>query len=188
MAPSFYGANFESEPASWRRFSTTRPDGCAYHSAFNGKHVLYETKVVAPIAASSGAGPARQAQAGTLCAFGNSEKHFLTKILGTPSGDGAPPTGGDYLFALARGHTVVPLIHEVFGGLAPCANETLRDLGRRKQGRLDEPSASWSARSFVAYHGQLLSIAIAYGVSGELTRGISAARFQSGTVIGRRWM
>ena len=86
-----------------------------------------------------------------------------------------------------RGHTAVPLIHEVFGGLATRANETLRDLGRRKQGRLDEPNASWSARSFTAYYGQLLSIAIAIGVSGELKRGIGASRLLSGTVIGRSW-
>jgi len=185
---SVYGANFESEPASWRQFSTTRPDGCAFNCAFNGKHVLYETKVATPISASSGDGPARQGQAGTLCAFGNTDKHFLTKILGTPNGDGAPPSDGDYRLALARGQTVVPLIHEVFGGLAPGANATLRDLGQRKQGRLDEPSASWSARSFVAYYGQLLSIATAIGVSGELTRGINAARRMSGAVIGRSWM
>ena len=75
----------------------------------------------------------------------------------------------------------------MFGGLAPRANETLRDLGRRKQGRLDEPSASWSARSFTAYYGQLLSIAVAIGVAGELKRGIGASRLLSGTVIGRSW-
>ena len=134
-----------------------------------------------------GAGPARQAQAGTLCAFGNSDKPLLTKILGTPTGDGTPPSDGDYLYALKHGHSVVPLIHEVFGGLAPRANENLRDLGRRKQGRLDEPSTSWSARSFVAYYGQLLSIAVAIGVAGELKRGIGASRLLSGTVIGRSW-
>ena len=82
----------------------------------------------------------------------------------------------------------IPLVHEVFGGLAPRANETLKDMGRRKQGRLDSECASWTARSFVAYYGQLISLAIAIGVSGELSRGIADARRASVTVIGRSWM
>ena len=126
----------ESEPASWRRFSTTRPDGCAFGCSYNGKHVLYETKVTCPISATSASGSARQGKAGMQCAFGNSDKYYMTKILGTPLGEGKLPADGDYLMAITHGHTTVPLIHEVFGGLAPRANETLKDLGRRKQGRL----------------------------------------------------
>ena len=147
-----------------------------------------ETKVTCPISATSASGPARQGKAGAQCAFGNSDKYYMAKILGTPLGEGKLPADGDYLTALAHGHTVVPLIHEVFGGLAPRANEALKDLGRRKQGRLDEACASWTARSFVAYYGQLISLAIAIGVSGELSRGIAAAQRASVTVIGRSYM
>ena len=100
--------------------------------------MLYETKVTCPISATLADGPARQGKAGMQCAFGNSDKYYMTKILGTPLGEGKLPADGDYLMAITRGHTTVPLIHEVFGGLAPRANETLKDLGRRKQGRLDD--------------------------------------------------
>ena len=144
--------------------------------------------MASPISATSAAGPAKQGRAGALCSFGNTDKHFTTKILGTPLGGGKTPVLGDYYAALLRGHTVVPLIHEVFGGLARRAAFTLYDLGRRKQGRLDGECASWTTRGFVAYYGQLLSIAIATGVSGELTRGVEAAGRATVTVVGRSWM
>ena len=38
------------------------------------------------------------------------------------------------------------------------------------------------------YNGQLISLAIAIGVSGELSRGIAAAQRASVTVIGRSYM
>ena len=64
--------------------------------------MLYETKVTCPISATAANGSARQGKAGMQCAFGNSDKYYKTKILGTPLGEGKLPAGGDYLMALTR--------------------------------------------------------------------------------------
>ena len=102
----------------------------------------------------------------------------LSGNLGRPSG--APPRTAKYQEALEGGHEVLVLIAEVWGGFSP---EAMRFLGELSQARGDgidyeRASATWSTSSFTSYHGQLLSLAVQWGVAIEIERAIkNRARF-----------
>ena len=72
------------------------------------------------------------------------------------------------------------LISEVWGGFSP---EAMRLLGELAQARndgvdLERANATWSTSSFTSYHGQLLSLAVQWGVAIEIERAIKkSARF-----------
>ena len=83
--------------------------------------------------------------------------------------------------ALESGHVVLVLISEVWGGFSP---EAMRFLGELAQARndgvdLERASATWSTSSFTSlYHGQLLSLALQWGVAIEIERAIKkSSRF-----------
>jgi hypothetical protein len=81
-----------------------------------------------------------------------------------------------YQAALEGGHDVlvVVLISEVWGGFSP---EAMRFLGELAQARndgidIERASTTWSTSSFTSYHGQLLSLAVQWGVAIEIERAI----------------
>ena len=72
------------------------------------------------------------------------------------------------------GHEVLVLIAEVWGGFSP---EAMRFLGELSQARndgidIERASTTWSTSSFTSYHGQLLSLAVQWGVAIEIERAI----------------
>ena len=75
---------------------------------------------------------------------------------------------------------VLVLISEVWGGFSP---EAMRFLGELSQARndgidIERASATWSTSSFTSYHGQLLSLAVQWGVAIEIERAVKkSARF-----------
>ena len=78
---------------------------------------------------------------------------------------------GDYRGALALGHTVVPIIMEVFGGWGPDACKLFRQAARCHRDLLDPVRTSWAARTFSAYHSQRVSVAIHYSAAAEIVTG-----------------
>ena len=161
------------------------PDACPdLVSEFNGQdggHVLGEVKVYNSIVAAPS-----ELMRGATRAFGATEAHLRSEILGARAADGGAslprcymrgpragmPREAKYEQALSRGHTVVPLIAEVWGGFAADAMTFLRRLSRSRGDRLDveEHSATWATRSFSSYYGQRLSIAATSGVAIEIWR------------------
>ena len=94
-----------------------------------------------------------------------------------PRSDGAARTA-KYQAALDGGHDVLVLISEVWGGFSP---EAMRFLGELSQARndgidIERASATWSTSSFTSYHGQLLSLAVQWGVAIEIERAIKKSR------------
>ena len=101
----------------------------------------------------------------------------------------------DYAGALAQRHTVIPVIHEVFGGWARQACILFRQLARTHNDEIDPCMTSWAARSFTAYHAQRISVAIHTRSADEIQtnircdltaatrgrRGAKRARVQAGT-------
>ena len=90
-----------------------------------------------------------------------------------PRSDGVARTA-KYQAALDGGHDVLVLISEVWGGFSP---EAMRFLGELSQARndgidIERASATWSTSSFTSYHGQLLSLAVQWGVAIEIERAI----------------
>ena len=85
-----------------------------------------------------------------------------------------------YPAAREGGPDVLVLIREVWGGFSP---EAMRFLGELAQARndgvdLERASATWSTSSFTSYHGQLLSLAVQWGVAIEIERAVKkSARF-----------
>ena len=133
-----------------------------------------------PISATSASGPARQGKAGAQCAFGNSDKYYMAKILGTPLGEGKLPADGDYLTALAHGHTVVPLIHEVFGGLASRACATIkfgaRRAGDKKRGRDGTKYSRFHRRNYLSHHLAAIVSAVVLTDASNIEDGITALK------------
>ena len=78
---------------------------------------------------------------------------------------------GDYRGASALGHTVVPIVMEVFGGWGPDACKLFRQVARCHRDLLDPSRTSWAARSFSSYHSQRISVAIHYSAAAEIVTG-----------------
>ena len=83
---------------------------------------------------------------------------------------------------------MVPLIHEVFGGIASDADAFMRELARLRKNALgaDGAQSTWSARSFAPFWRQRLSLAIHVGVALELARVIEAGE-EGIRAAERRW-
>ena len=77
-------------------------------------------------------------------------------------------------YALNDGHTVQPLICEVWGGFALGATRYLNSLAQLRGDSIAEErsSCTWTTRSFVSYYGQLLSIAVNIGGAMEIERAL----------------
>ena len=74
-----------------------------------------------------------------------------------------------YAGALEKGHTVVPVIIETFGGMAPDAVSLLNRWAARARGKTppgEEPP--WCARNYVPYWSQIISAAAQRGVAAEI--------------------
>ena len=139
----------------------------------SGVHILGETKVYNPIVTN----PTKLRRA-SVYAFGATEHELRVKILGAradPSSGGGTSAPAKYQAALDGGHRVVPLIHEVFGGLASDADAFLSELGRLRSQALgaDSSHATWAARTFVPFWRQRVSVAVHMGVALELARVVS---------------
>ena len=159
------------------------PDGVSEYAGHAGAHQALEVKVYNTIIAD-----AAQLLRGATVAFGATRAKLMAENLGehAPPDVCASARPGDlageakYAVALAGGHEVVMLIAEVWGGFAP---EAMRFLGELSQARhdavdLERASATWSTSSFTSYHGQLLSLAVQFGVAIEIERAIkTTAKF-----------
>ena len=170
-----------AEAPAWSAPSV--PDFTSEFAGQAGAHQAGEVKVYNPIVSD-----AAQLLRGATQAFGATRARLLSENLG----DYAPPEvlserpadaaarEAKYQRALENGHEVIVLIAEVWGGFTP---EAMRYLGELAQARndgidIERSSATWSTSSFTSYHGQLLSLAVQWGVAIEIERAIKAkARF-----------
>ena len=170
-----------AEAPAWSAPSV--PDFVSEYAGQAGAHQAGEVKVYNPIVVD-----AAQLLRGATQAFGATRARLLAENLGDdappdvvpPRAAGAPPRDAKYRAALDNGHEVLVLIAEVWGGFSP---ESMRFLGELAQARgdgvdLERASATWSTTSFTSYHGQLLSLAVQWGVAIEIERSIQKrARF-----------
>ena len=158
----------------------------------SGKHLLGETKVYNPVVSSP-----TELRRAAVYAFGATEHDLRVEILGERAGSAAAPLEprpdgvprkAKYQHALDGGHRVVPLIHEVFGGLASEADAFMRELARLRKNALgaDSVHASWSARSFAPFWRQRLSLALHSGCALELARVIAKGE-EDIRAAERRW-
>ena len=163
-----------AEAPAWSAPSV--PDFVSEYAGQAGAHQAGEVKVYNTIISD-----AAQLLRGATQAFGATRARLLQENLGDfapkevvpPRSDGAPRTA-KYQAALEGGHDVLVLISEVWGGFSP---EAMRFLGELAQARndgidIERASTTWSTSSFTSYHGQLLSLAVQWGVAIEIERAI----------------
>ena len=169
-----------AEAPAWSAPSV--PDFVSEYAGQAGAHQAGEVKVYNTIV-----NDAAQLLRGATQAFGATRARLLAENLGdyapsevvAPRSDGVARTA-KYQAALDGGHDVLVLISEVWGGFSP---EAMRFLGELSQARndgidIERASATWSTSSFTSYHGQLLSLAVQWGVAIEIERAIKkSARF-----------
>ena len=164
------------------------PDVGVLFGSASGKHTLGDVKVVSPFTTSLSK---QDTPRGAAIAFAHTEEPMKEKILGRPAfARPANSTGrfnrylntgsrvakpADYSGAIARGHEVLPIIFEVFGGWAPGAVKFFRRVARAHRNRLAEPLTSWAARTFTSYHAQRVSVAIQSTACQEILTGIQYA-------------
>ena len=170
-----------SEAPTWSAPSV--PDAVSEYAGYAGAHQALEVKVYNTIVSD-----AAQLLRGATSAFGATRARLLKENLGDcaptdvvpPRGDGEAARVAKYQEALDGGHEVLVLLSEVWGGFSP---ESMRFLGELAQARgdgvdLERSSATWSTSSFSSFHGQLLSLAVQWGVAIEIERAIqNRARF-----------
>ena len=189
MLVETYGSEYTiCDPAdeSAMEYSPTHiPDvGVLYHSN-DGKHLLGDTKVVNPFT-SAFKTQVHIARAAAV-AFANTGESMKELVLGRKAISKPPGTNkrfnrqrydgskvavvGDYRGATALGHTVVPIVMEVFGGWGPDACKLFRQVARCHRDLLDPSRTSWAARSFSSYHSQRISVAIHYSAAAEIVTG-----------------
>ena len=163
-----------AEAPAWSAPSV--PDFVSEYAGQAGAHQVGEVKVYNTIISD-----AAQLLRGATQAFGATRARLLAENLGefapkdvvAPRSDGVPRTA-KYQAALEGGHDVLVLISEVWGGFSP---EAMRFLGELAQARndgidIERASTTWSTSSFTSYHGQLLSLAVQWGVAIEIERAI----------------
>ena len=159
----------------------------------SGVHVIGETKVYNTLLADP-----TTLRRGAALAFGATEYDLRISILGEHAGsaaeplaprlDGKPHPRAKYEAALDGGHRVVPLIHEIFGGMAHEAVAFLRELSRLRAHDLgaDSVHATWAAQAFVPFWRQRLSIAVQMGTAMEIERAIEKGEDHIRAVAARK--
>ena len=153
----------------------------AHLQARNGKSVIGDTKVGDPISSEASACPRRGAYVG----FGNTAAAFTEKAVGLKQrgtadhGDFRPDSGrgyvpardGDYAQALGLGHEVLVLIFETFGGFDQTVERLLKRMASAVGNKLSKrqyDETTWSARSWLSFQSQKLSVALHIAMAWEL--------------------
>ena len=89
-----------------------------------------------------------------------------------------PPTKGQYDRALRMGVDVRALLFSTFGGFSPEVTEFLKELTQERANKLNTSeydSATWSARTWMTFSAQKLSVAVHMAATGELIRALGLA-------------
>ena len=83
--------------------------------------------------------------------------------------------------ALRAGCRVVPLLVETLGGMGPELTALLRELADERQNRLtagEHDDTTWSARTWLSFSTQRLSVAIHRAAALEIGRALGLSTFE----------
>ena len=156
----------------------------------DGELTALDLKVFDPI----GSMPGKTEERGAFMGFGNTAEAAHDVVLGRRQ-RGSPADGrfnrrtgsghvaakeGDYDRAQASGVTCVPLLVETFGGWSPALLGALRTASEWRSNKLtasEYDETTWSARSFMAFAAQRISVAVQLSMAQEVAEalGLSVA-------------
>ena len=181
-----YGGQVRREPADLTESCDHRPDLALL---LEGVLTVFDLKVFAPIGSDAGevelrggfVGFGNTAPAGQLLVHGRRERLGPPANFNARTGVGyVSPKDGDYARAEALGLRVVLMLVETFGGLGPALVEELRKGAEWRANKLsasEYDETTWSARTFMAFTTQRLSVAVQYSAAQEVAEalGLSVA-------------
>ena len=180
-----YGGQVRREPDNYLGYSDHRPDLALL---LDGELTVFDLKVFDPIGSTSESAGERGGHVG----FGNTAERANDVVLGR-RGRGAAgffnrktgagyvsPKAGDYARAQASGVRCVPLLVETFGGLSPPLVDALRTAAEWRKNKLtasEYDETTWSARTWMAFVTQRLSVASQLSMAQEAAEalGLSVA-------------
>ena len=182
-----YGGQLRREPDNYHGYSDHRPDLALL---VEGTLKVFDLKVFDPISSVPGQTGLRGAYVG----FGNTAEAAADAVVGRRR-RGVPADGrfdrrtgaghvshkdGDYARAQAAGVTCVPLLVETFGGLSPALMHELRAAAEWRSNKLtssEYDETTWSARTWLTFVAQRLSVAVQLSVAQEAAEalGLSVA-------------
>ena len=187
-----WGNRVEVEPQDYTPYSQHRPDLVAHLQARCGKSIIGDVKIGDPITSE----PTTCGRRGTIVGMGNTAPGFDVKVHGLAergsdlSEQFNPTTGrghvdavdGDYAQAKQLGHEVRALVFESFGGFGKDVVRLLKQLAGEVSNKLSArqfDETSWSARSWLSFQTQRLSVALhlalAFEIGHELGLGVCLA-------------
>ena len=146
-----------------------------------------DLKLFSPIGSEASDAEQRGAHVG----FGNTRPHAQKLVCGWrergSAGDAAfdPVTGegrveevaGDYAHARANGLRAIPLLFEVFGGWSPEVDAVFGDAVFARSNKLtahEYEETTWSARTWLSYVHQRVSVALHRAVAWEIGAALGA--------------
>ena len=180
-----YGGQVRREPDNYLGYSDHRPDLALL---LDGELTVFDLKVFDPI----GSTLENAGERGGHVGFGNTAERANDVVLGR-RGRGAAgffnrktgagyvsPKAGDYARAQASGVRCVPLLVETFGGLSPPLVDALRTAAEWRKNKLtasEYDETTWSARTWMAFVTQRLSVAAQLSMAQEAAEalGLSVA-------------
>ena len=173
-----YGGMVKKEPTSYRDYSDTRPDLTLQRDGLRAM----DLKVLDPIGSVAGEVQHR----GAFVGLGNTHEEARELVVGRQQrgveGDGTfkrttgagyvAPKAGAYARAQANGVEVDPLLVETFGSFGPELLELLRGAAEFKMNKLsaaEYDETTWSARTWLTFAMQRISVAVHKAVAKELS-------------------
>jgi hypothetical protein len=182
-----YGGMVKKEPTAYRDYSDTRPDLTLLRDGL----LAMDLKVLDPVGSVAGDVPHR----GGFVAFGNTREEARELVVGraqrgaegdgtfkrTTGGGYVAPKDGAYKKAMDKGVAVRELLVEVWGGIGDGLLELLREAAAFKGNKLSaaeyDGETTWSARTWMTFAMQRISVAVQKAVAKELSDalGFSAA-------------
>jgi hypothetical protein len=182
-----WGGRVQMEPSAHEDYSDTRPDLAAMGCGKGGAMLVADTKLYDDLG-----GDGLPGCRGAYVAFGNTRPRARETVLGLAQrgearqplwswarGSGyVPPKKGQYDRALQVGVDVRPLLFSTFGGFSPEVTEFLKELTQERANKLNTSeydSTTWSARTWMTFSAQKLSVAVHMAATGELIRALGLA-------------
>ena len=183
IAQTVWGRRVEMEPEDYLPYSSNsyKPDLVAHGLGRGGRSYIADNKFFNSVA-SEGTEVQRR---GAYVGFGNTEPEARKLVHGhverNSEGDGNfdPQTGGghvsarvaDYVHAIGLQHEVVVLLFETFGGFGDQVVKLLKRLAWQTRNKLSGrqyDETSWSARSWLSFMSQQLSVTLHISAAWEI--------------------
>ena len=187
-----WGGRVRREPQDHAAYSRHRPDLVLLGLGQASVNILCDLKLFSPFSSD----PAAVQAPGARVGFGNTRPRARKITHGVPQRsspgerDYVAPVDGDYAEPLAAGLEVVTMLFETLGGFSPDFVSVLQRAAAEVSNKLSSnqyDETTWSARSWMAFASQQLSVAVQLAVADEISDSYDARCLACAGGDPRRW-